>query len=514
MDEIRILLAEDDPDHQKLMLLSLRGASEQARVTAVSTRDELLQAAASSQFDCILLDYNIPPYTAVEVMRDLDTLQAGVPRIVISSSEAQHVVVNSLRSGVDDFVHKDDATEGTTLWDRVMTAIRAKRLQHEDRRSLCRMLQSLEHVAHHDTLTGLLNRAGLEAAISPTAQRLERRGHQSLTFVDLDHFKQVNDTLGHKVGDEVLKATAGVISRMVGNSGICGRWGGEEFLVLRHTVSPVECWCWADDLRRAIQREVCRPNPLGPQTASIGVELLLGERISPEAVSRADRAMYLAKQLGRNRVCTTDMVAAYEAATQEHERTPHDTRRCLHRLREHLRGRLGEVQLEHTGPHGERVRQLAMLVAEMMTGGRDNLPDLSLAAEFHDIGKLGLPECLLALPRSLDQRERRYVDEHARFGADLLKACGANDNTVNAVLNHHVRHDESRERQADDSPPSDAEIISACDATVTMLSVRPYSARRSLKNVLSELSRHSGKQFHPEVVSAIHRASTRGTLAA
>lgn len=509
MNAMRILLTEDDPDHQDLIIWSLKRGRPDMKITVASTRAQFLDALKRDEFDCVIFDYNLPPYTAMDLIADLDELHKSMPRVVISSSEEQRIVVDSMRSGVDDFVHKDDAADGKTLWARVEAAMRTHAMRHDDRRVLCRRLENLEHKANHDRLTELLNRTGLEAALDPRGKASERRETLGLIFVDLDHFKRVNDTLGHQAGDDVLKAAADTIADLIDPTDIAGRWGGEEFLILRQSIDLAEAWAFADDLRIAIAERVKLTEELGKQTASLGVEVTRAGEDSKDAVKRADRAMYLAKELGRDRVCTTPMVRAYEAAVDIQATCAGSPRERVRRLREQLRGELGAVQLEHVGSHGDHVRRLSMLVGAAIFAGAHSLRDLEVAAEFHDIGKVGVPEALLALPRSLSPRERRFIDEHTRFGADLMRVCGAAQPVVQGVLNHHVRHDHTARTPDESEAPTNAEIISACDAAVTMLSDRPYSPARPVTRMLAEMERESGKQFHPRVVSALRELSAR-----
>ncbi|MAY75927.1 MAG: hypothetical protein CMJ31_14650 [Phycisphaerae bacterium] len=134
MRQTRILLAEDNRDHQQLLLLALAADGGGVTVTVASNQEDLLEAAQSGTYDCIVLDFNIPPFTAPDLVRELEGLQDGAPRIVISSSDAQQVVIEALRTGVADFVHKEDALVGGVLWERIDRAIEAARASKRDRR--------------------------------------------------------------------------------------------------------------------------------------------------------------------------------------------------------------------------------------------------------------------------------------------------------------------------------------------------------------------------------------------
>ncbi|MDX9912743.1 MAG: diguanylate cyclase [Phycisphaerales bacterium] len=500
MNQIRVLLAEDDFDHRRMLLSAIAGAGAAVCVTPVSCREEFLAAVRHGRFDCIVLDFNIPPATAPELLQELSTLVKEIPPVVvISSSEDQAVVIEAIREGVADFVPKYDAVQGTMLWERVSKVVNAARAQMTERRRINRRLRSLEKEARHDPLTGLNNRGWAERVLARSGDRGDRRSQTALVMVDLDHFKRVNDTFGHAAGDEVLRRAAGVMRAHSAETDIVCRWGGEEFLVVRQSCSLIDAWIWADNLRREIEAQVEIPSNEWRQTASIGVDVLPTSEVSVDAVGRADRAMYLAKDSGRDRVCTWDMAWAMEMAHECGIDPSGTTRERVLAFIAKMRATLGPTQLDHIGPHGERVRAITLPVAERLGLGAEERRTLSLAAEFHDLGKVGVPEALLALPRGFSEGERRFMNEHARFGAELLAACGAEDDAVTAVEHHHQRFD----RCADRSVPSLASLLCVADAVDAMVNSRPYAQSRTPAQVLAELQRERGRQFHPGVVDML-----------
>lgn len=153
--------------------------------------------------------------------------------------------------------------------------------------------------AYTDSLTGALNREGLrDALVNKWRQSAPSQNVMAVVFVDVDHFKQVNDLYGHAVGDEVLRAFAAAIQREIRTSDRLVRWGGEEFLIVCPCTGAAEAQVLADKLRAAIGHQIW---PCGLRlTASFGVTALhQGEDIG-EAIKRADGALYRAKSSGRN----------------------------------------------------------------------------------------------------------------------------------------------------------------------------------------------------------------------
>ncbi len=509
METTRILLAEDNAAHQQLLLLALVENQPLVNVVLVSTREAVVEAVSHQAFDCIVLDYNLPPATAPEIIAEIAEHQPSVPRIVISASEDQAVVIESMRQGVADFLPKQEATRRGMLWARIRRAIDAATASRVERREINRRLARLEKQANTDTLTGLLNRRALESAVlSPS--RSDRRDALGVVMIDLDRFKSINDRFGHDVGDATLRRVAEIVRSHLEPTDIACRWGGEEIVVVKQTDSLPELWCWAEELRAGVQDRGAVDLPADEITASIGVEIVRRDEVPERGFAGADRAMYTAKSLGRNRVCTLAMAAAEDVARGLGSDTMITPRARLFGVIDALRATLGSTQIEHTGPHGVCVRDFARSLARVVRLSSESIDDLEIAAEFHDIGKLGLPEAVLAAPRRLSPAERLLVEQHARFGADLLELCGASATAAAAVRGHHHRFDtQETERSAGDGDdggdaPTLSAIICACDALATMLQPRPYAMARPLPQALAELRAHRGSQFHPEVVDLLH----------
>ncbi|WP_188901974.1 GGDEF domain-containing protein [Deinococcus aerophilus] len=156
-----------------------------------------------------------------------------------------------------------------------------------------------ERLANTDALTGLNNRHALYPLLD---QKHDRGG--ALLLLDIDHFKAVNDRLGHSAGDEVLRRVAATLRRSLRDAELLGRWGGEEFLVMLPGVRPQEALQRAEHLRRAVAAQTDPPEQA--VTISVGIGLIgAGEGMSA-GMSRADDALYTAKQQGRNRVWVSE----------------------------------------------------------------------------------------------------------------------------------------------------------------------------------------------------------------
>lgn len=159
----------------------------------------------------------------------------------------------------------------------------------------------LGHEADADALTGLVNRRGALRVLAALESQARRHiAPFSIALVDLDHFKAINDTYGHPVGDEALRAAAAVLQLPLRSSDTLARWGGEEFIVLLPHTELAAAMAIAERLRA--QLAAYRVPQLPPITASLGVAQFRSGDTTAQLVQRADAALYRAKELGRNRV--------------------------------------------------------------------------------------------------------------------------------------------------------------------------------------------------------------------
>jgi len=220
-----------------------------------------------------------------------DARLALVPIVFLTSRRTLADEMEGLRAGGDDFLFKP--VEQSHLLQVVLTrAERGRRIRE---------------LVHRDGLTGLLNHATLMAELEHAIAFSARHG-EPLCFLmlDLDHFKRINDTHGHLTGDQVLMHVASVFRKSIRGSDLIGRYGGEEFGIILRRCPPANGRELAEKLRTAL---VSTPVKLRDGTeiaprVSIGVATFIGEeeRSADEITGAADRALYMAKASGRNRV--------------------------------------------------------------------------------------------------------------------------------------------------------------------------------------------------------------------
>jgi diguanylate cyclase (GGDEF)-like protein len=165
--------------------------------------------------------------------------------------------------------------------------------------------EELKRVSENDYLTALYNRRKISEVLETEIKRCKRyNSHFSFIMLDIDRFKQTNDTLGHELGDKLLQELALLITQTVRESDAVGRWGGEEFVVVCPETSLAGAESLAEKLRIRIEKKTF--NEIGHKTASFGVAGLQKNETARDIIARADRALYSAKQSGRNRVEVSD----------------------------------------------------------------------------------------------------------------------------------------------------------------------------------------------------------------
>jgi diguanylate cyclase (GGDEF)-like protein len=184
-------------------------------------------------------------------------------------------------------------------------------------RVLLRETRRLQEAATTDALTGVLNRRALDAALATAWDRYEQDGVAfGVILADIDHFKQVNDTHGHAVGDRLLSQTARCLARGLRGADVFGRFGGEEFLAIVDTTSEATL----ADVAHRLRSQVARENPCGiAVTASLGVAVSYRFNSVENLLGGADRALYDAKGSGRNR---SAMALSADEVIPLHDTTP------------------------------------------------------------------------------------------------------------------------------------------------------------------------------------------------
>jgi len=363
-----------------------------------------------------------------------------------------------------------------------------------------------------DKLTGVSNRQTLLVSLIDEVDRANRYGRPlSVAFVDIDHFKAVNDSYGHAAGDVVLRGVAQVIQGNLRATDSVGRYGGEEFMLLL-TETDVEAGAvLTEKLRNLVakQKFAFAPDQEISVTISIGIAGGSGGALRTDSLVRdADAAMYSAKSLGRNQTYIF-------AEPDEDSRVPRAPISPAGRMlaievgraaREAATASLTSVIAPLPHYRGQPSALIASIVTSMARSldlPVNEIERIRTAALLHDLGKVAVPQDILDKPAALTSSEWRTVVQHPRIGQVILEQAAALKEAVPIILHHHERysgHGYPFGLRGNDIPLG-ARIVAIADAYDAMTHDRPYKRAISHDAAVKELRRHAGTQFDPELVT-------------
>jgi two-component system cell cycle response regulator len=297
---MKILVADDSPIYRKLLDQSL--SEEHSTLLFAKDGRQAIDLFAEHEPAVVITDWMMPDISGIELCQRIRRdFQHAYPYIILLTSNSdKEQIIQGLGAGADDYLTKP--FHPGELQARVRVGRRIKDLHNE----IQAKNRLLEEMALTDPLTGLANRRAID--IWTTGQLSAAIRHNFPIWVamaDLDHFKNINDTYGHETGDAVLKRFAEIIKSSTRASDLCGRLGGEEFLVVLTHVEKENAAIAIERIRKRFEAETFNvANHTFGATASFGIASFRGTA-SPdfrELLTRADTALYSAKHNGRNRV--------------------------------------------------------------------------------------------------------------------------------------------------------------------------------------------------------------------
>ncbi len=330
----------------------------------------------------------------------------------------------------------------------------------------------LEYNSFHDALTGMYNRAYFELQL----QKLEAENQYPVGIViaDIDGLKFANDTFGHSKGDELLLAAAGILKDITTDQGIVARTGGDEFVILVSKFEQEWMRKIEEDLKLALEN-YNGGMPKVPLSISIGCAVSQNpqERIV-DLCKTADNNMYRVK-LSQGQSARNCMVQA-------------------------LMHTLGARDVE-TEDHAERLHDLAIQLGSQIGLSRYELAELGLLAQFHDLGKVGIPDRILLKPGPLDSEEWLEMKRHPEIGHRIAGSVSELMPIAKLILHHHERWDGQGYPWgiAGEQIPLGCRILAVVDAYDAMTNSRPYCAALPPEHALAEIGRCAGTQFDPVI---------------
>jgi diguanylate cyclase (GGDEF)-like protein/PAS domain S-box-containing protein len=386
---------------------------------------------------------------------DMDRVKAGISRHRCQHADGHYIWIET----VGNPVLQDGKVSGVILSSRDIT----------DRKEL---EQELRYLSIHDTLTSLYNRTYFEEEMT----RLEggRYNPVGMMIFDLDGLKLVNDTLGHEAGDRLLTITAEILRKCFRTGDVVSRVGGDEYAVLLPETNHQVLEKAASRIQSMIE-EYNQINPALPLSVSVGMAVRKDNHSSMrDAYKEADNRMYRIK-LQRSASAHSAVVNTLLKALQ---------------ARDYM-----------TEGHGERMKNLVVTLGKKLGMATSTLANLQLLAQFHDIGKVGIPDRILFKADGLTAAEYREMQRHSEIGQRIALASPEMSSLADLILKHHEWWDGQGYPfgLAGEQIPLECRIIALADAYDTMTHDRPYRQAIAPQEALAEIKRCCGTQFDPHL---------------
>src|SRR5580704_10117049 len=433
--------------------------------------------------------------------------------------------VLNLESHEEDAFSPDDVLIMNTLADLLATALHNSFV-----------FQKLQQQSITDGLTGIKTRRFFWEALTSEWKRASRSGRPfSVVLIDLDKFKEVNDSLGHLEGDLVLARVGRLLEQKCRQSNVVARYGGDEFVILMPETGMDQAHSLAERLRQWLSSD-----PMLQEhhiTGSFGVASFPLHGFSMEDLIRvADAGMYVAKHAGGNQVSTSDafgegsavqrqLVSGYiEGFLQREHNGPEHLEELVNTLRK-LSGRednadhramkeavealsrAAELREHNAAGHGEQCGHYTGIIARGRNLSGQEVEDIIFAGRVHDLGKLFIPDRILNKPGALTEDEFAVIKTHPQVGAEVLRAIPEIERVAQAIESHHEAFDGGGYPFGlkGESIPLYGRIVAVADAYVNMTSDRSFAPPKTDEQAMVELGKLSGTRFDGMIVRLLAR---------
>lgn len=355
--------------------------------------------------------------------------------------------------------------------------------------------------ANMDGLTGLHNHRSFQDCYNQEIEHCALSGEDfSLLFIDLDFFKTYNDIYGHAMGDEILKEVGRIIKTSIRDTDIGARYGGDEFAIMLKNSTGEEAKVVGERVRTKV--EACMSDKGITLTCSIGIACWRVDGVARgPIIQAADRAVYAAKEAGRNRVVMASEIDTTEVSHPETV-VNLDNNAAIDNIVFSLASTV-DARDHYTFGHSKLVCKYAAELAKAIGYDAGGIRRIRAASLLHDIGKLSLPDSILTKRGPLTDEEWETIKHHPELALDIIKYIVGLRDCIDAILYHHERYDGQGYPKGlkGKDIPLDARIMAIADAYDAMKSERNYKERGLTEDeALNELMRCSGTQFDPELV--------------
>ncbi len=387
--------------------------------------------------------------------------------------------------------------------------------------------RSTQPQATTDDLTGLYNTRYLYQYL-PTVVTRKSGKPVSVFIIDIDFFRVYNDLYGHLEGDKALRRIAALIKTTIGQRGICARYGGEEFTVVLPEHNSASAFEIAEKIRSKIQQMFFGTSQHDRRFLSVSIGLCTYPTAAPsqeELMMRADLALFSAKNSGKNKTVIYSSklsVKGNKNFKDFSEVTPDELIASLNS------GQTGpaytatlyaltaaiDAKDRFTFSHSQNVARFASALAAKLGMDPMHVSVISEAGLLHDIGKIGIPEHILAKPEPLTTQEYAIMRQHVDMSIAIVKHLPSLNYVVPAIMGHHERWDGSgypRGLKSDQIPIS-ARCLAIADCFDAIISKRPYKDALPVEVALEEIEACAGTHFDPQIAATFVAMVRNGEL--
>ena len=511
-----VLAVDDNPVNLQLLEAIIKRIPDLEVVTENNEKRAVIRVLEEKP-DLILLDVMMPEIDGFEICSQLKANEqtASIPIIFLTANNQTGAQLQGYDSGAIDYITKP--FEPDVLVSKIRVVL-----------NMIGHVELLLKEANTDKLTGLYNRRYLQEILGQLFRESNLKDNElSLMMIDVDFFKSINDTYGHLTGDLVLKRVAKVIKDNLYAYDTLVRYGGEEFLIMLTDTDIKTAQEVADKLRQAIESLTWEftTEPISI-TASFGISSSKTvDSDDPEELLRmADRALYVAKNRGRNTVVCNNQIGREDEEALEEQQTATELRNKVHELAGRLKEQLFEVlkvfvkTQELRSPYlAEQSRKVAGYVRKVgvsMGVFERHLDTIYNAAMLHNVGKLSLPDSIIKCEEGLNDDETKALKRHPRMAADILGVTELFREEKEIILHHQEYFDGTGYPRGVSGReiPFGSRLLLAAVTWDAMLSGRGYRTPLSTEEAITEFQCLSGKQLDPQIVSAFVELAKKDEL--
>jgi diguanylate cyclase (GGDEF)-like protein len=372
-----------------------------------------------------------------------------------------------------------------------------------------RLFAKAEQMARIDGLTGLLNRNSFDEIISNEIGRHMRYGGVfSVVIIDVDSFKEINDTYGHLTGDDILKKISQILKSTIRSADQAFRYGGDEFAILLPQTNTDAAFNIAERLRERIYNEIKTDGTT--VTISLGIAGWPADAIGVnEIIMAADMALYHAKRSGANQSqLYTLAISNGKMGTGVGSSDGSEYLSTIYAMAAAV-----DARDRYTRNHSKKVNEYALTIAEALNWGALEKSQLSICALLHDVGKIGITSEILNKTGKLTAEEWELLKAHPRLSASIVNQVNHLSPCLPAILHHHERYDGKGYPQGlkGEEIPFEARILTVADSFAAMTSERHYLTAMSFDQAIEELRKNTGTQFDPHLVEVFISATKNVT---